>query len=205
MLVKNPFHRDWEIIETGRAYELRDLIREVHCRPAKMKRQKDSNTAQPLIDPSSRNVTVFNLARFYAYECVSECETMQDLLCRVSEYLNRLNYGRPLNYFSEPLPQAEIHSIARSVAKWVWERKDRFMRRRTWSLGAMGFPLSRGLSNREYLLELRRRQRLSGIRTSSLRRERTYTVLLDTYCKEGEDLYGSLGHVLQDSFHPGKS
>lgn len=68
MLVKNPFHRDWEIIETGRVYELRDLIREVRFRPAKTMRQKDPKTAHSLIDPSSRNVTLFNIAMFYAYE-----------------------------------------------------------------------------------------------------------------------------------------
>lgn len=108
---------------------------------------------------------------------------MQDLFCKVLAYLQSLNYGQLLNHFSEPLPQSEIHSIARSVTKWVWEGRDRFMRRRTWSDGTMGFPPMRGLSKREYLLELKRRQRLSGFRTSRMRRERTYEVLLSTYSR----------------------
>lgn len=194
MLVKNPFHKDWEIIVNERSYTLRDLIRELPSplkRPTrKPKRKKGEKPGLCLV---SRNVTLFHLGRHYAYESVSRVRTSENLLSRLLEYLEDLNRNELLRYFSNPLSLSEIRSIAKSMTKWTWKRRNHFIRRQTNSYGTMGFPPMKGLSKKDYLSEVKRRQRLSGIRTARLRRNRTYRILTHAYT----EILSKTGRVTQ--------
>lgn len=175
LLVKNPFHKDWELLCSGNIYTLSELAE--YMRPIKtIKKVKKS----PL-DPASRNVTLFNYGRFYAYEIVSSCSNYHQLYRLINEYLLKLNAEEIPVHFRLPLPCREVNSITKSIARWVWDKKGDFMKNKNWNTGAMGFEKIKGLTMHRYKKEVRRRQSLSGKRTSAIRRERTFKKLLDAY------------------------
>jgi len=181
-LVKNPFHKDWEVIYNGGEYTLTELIEYIPSSKRKLK-EKDSNKKQlNQINPTSRNVTLFDHGRIYAYRKVSSCSDYNDLHDQINKYLEELNHSEIPKHFSCPLPPNEINSITKSIAKWVWEKRGSFKRRDTkWNIGAMGFEKIKGLPYSKYKKEVKRRQSLAGKRTSAIRRERTYKELLDAY------------------------
>ncbi|MCX8021435.1 MAG: replication initiation protein [Syntrophorhabdaceae bacterium] len=175
-LVKNPFHKDWELICNGGLYTLSELAE--YIRPDK-KRKKKGKTIDP-IHPSSRNVTLFNKGRIYAYEIVPECKEFLEFYRKVEDHLTKINTDDIPECFSSPLPQAEIKDISKSITKWVWQRRDYFKRYK-YTIGVMGFEKIRNLSPKKYKAEVKRRQGLAGKRTAAIRKENTLKTLIASY------------------------
>jgi hypothetical protein len=125
---------------------------------------------------------LFNLGRLYAYRIVKECATIDNLHTWILDYLHACNRNELLEHFSFSLPQSEIRTITRSITRWVWARRDNF-RKKGLERGSMGFKRIKGLPYKEYIKEVKRRQSLSGIRTSRIRRTRTLHMLMGSYMR----------------------
>lgn len=182
LLVKNPFHPDWEVICNDRVYTLSELYEYISSIPTSRR-----NTGEKISpDPFSRNVTLFNRGRLYAYRIVSECKTDNELYNKVESYLKSINEKDIRKHFKLPLPYNEIRSITRSITRWVWHRRNNLRRRSTMGrkkcrAGTMGFEKIQGLPSTLHLAEVKRRQSLSGKRTSAMRRGKTLRLLTESY------------------------
>lgn len=183
-LVKNPFHRDWELISNGNKYTLRELAEYIKYDRTRNKKERVLNNH---INPSSRNVTLFDRGRFYAYGIVSKLNRFDELYNEVERYITDVNIHEIPEYFHSSLPTSEIRSITRSISKWVWKNRQNFMKKKPvksdCKTGVMGFEPIRGLSYKAYLREVKRRQSLAGKRTSAMRREKTLKLLIESYIK----------------------
>ena len=179
-LVKNPFHKGWELAGSGKAYTLTDLLESIPCNLWRERKKRNSN--KRAINKDSRNVMLFNLGRLYAYRIVKECATIDNLHTWILDYLHACNRNELLEHFTLALPQSEVRTITRSITRWVWARRDNF-RKKGLKRGSMGFKRIKGLPYKEYIKEVKRRQSLSGIRTSRIRRTRTLHMLMGSYMR----------------------
>ncbi len=179
-LVKNPFCRDWGLIATGRTYTLTELMDSVPRSNRRKFNKKKAEAPGKIINPISRNVTLFNEGRFFAYEKVSGCKSSDELFERVLNHLIHLNETKIRDYFYIPLPYGEVRTITKSITRWVWKKRRAFTSKR-WNTGAMGFERIKDLSFVDYVKVKRQRQSASGKRTSKIRRERTIMSLKDAY------------------------
>lgn len=179
-LIKNPFHKDWELICNGGIYTLSELAEYIKCNKRKKKQEIFIN-----IDPSGRNVTLFNKGRYYAYEIVSQCTGFEELYIKVKSYLKAVNTYEIPQHFQFSLPYSEIKTISKSISKWVWERRNYFRRKRraeeNYNIGVMGFEKIKNLPYKAYKKEVKRRQSLAGKRTSMMRRKSTLDILTKCY------------------------
>lgn len=181
-LVKNPFCRNWGLIATGRTYILTELMDSVprFCRKPIQRDKKADASRGCIIVPHSRNVTLFNEGRFFAYEKVSGCKRSNELFERVLNHILYLNETKIRDYFYIPLPYGEARTITKSITRWVWKKRRAFISKR-WNTGAMGFERMKNLSYVDYVKETRQRQSASGKRTSRMRREKTLNTLKSSY------------------------
>ncbi len=150
------------------------------CRKPIQRDKKADASRGCIIVPHSRNVTLFNEGRFFAYEKVSGCRSINELYKRVLNHILHLNETEIRDYFYIPLPYGEVKTIAKSITGWVWKRRKSFTPKR-WNTGAMGFERMKNLSRVDYVKVKRQRQSASGKRTSKIRRERTIMSLKDAY------------------------
>ena len=68
-----------------------------------------------------RNCFCFEHARFFAYDIVKICSTQSELEKKIRQHIDQLNAD-----FDERLPESEIRSTSRSIAKWVWDKRNYF-------------------------------------------------------------------------------
>lgn len=115
-LIKTPGHPAWRTLSFGGVYSLSELAEWCDLpSPLEMRRMAANQDYAGL----GRNCTLFEHVRKQAYQDVRKFwrpggyEAFRDHCLVLAESLNR---------FTQPLPQSEIRSIARSIAKWVWQR-----------------------------------------------------------------------------------
>lgn len=115
-LIKTPGHPAWRTLSFGGVYGLADLAEWCDLpSPQEMRRAAANQDYAGL----GRNCTLFEHLRKQAYQDIREFwqaggfEPFRTHCLELAESLNR---------FSQPLPQTEIKSIARSVSKWIWQR-----------------------------------------------------------------------------------
>ena len=111
---KNPVHRDWVTIATGRTYEL-DELREY------LGDLRRYALVEPVTAGIGRNVEAFDAVRRIAYRAIRE-HWAPDGFDRWERYLR----GEVQAYSGErhdpPLHDAECRWIAGSIARWTWRR-----------------------------------------------------------------------------------
>ena len=117
LIAKNPLHPAWEVLWHCRdehdLYALHDLAAYVDLR------QEVPRARQGAGYGISRNCTLFDTLRHWAYKAVRECWRPGGFADWQARTIAR---ARAHNRFSDPLPDNEVRAIARSVAKWVWQR-----------------------------------------------------------------------------------
>jgi len=186
-LVKNALSPRWEVSEGDRAFTLSELARympdelrfvskafeealEKAHEPVRVKPFEET------LDPGSRNCSLFENARFYAYSVVSRHGSYESLFSDVVDYIHKLNDVEIAKHFPEKiLSLNELRCIAKSIAGWTWDHRRLFG---NVEAGAMGFEPIKGLSREEYHAEVKRRQSLAAERTNDLRREEIKKKLL---------------------------
>ena len=118
LITKNPLHKDWQVIERhGKLWTLDELAADLDLTPANAKRWNPSIEEAHGI---GRNVGLFTEARFWAYKAIRDYWAPNGYsrwLEAVLGHVEALN-GR----FPAPLPYSEVKAIAKSIAKWTWQR-----------------------------------------------------------------------------------
>ena len=114
----------------------------------------------------SRNCTLFEVTRFFAYAKVSEARRKSTL----AEFETQLlNYATAKNRFKEQgwdtdLAYSEIKATAKSIARWTWD----YYR---------GDSVHRGVMGLDSQLPLAQRQSTSAKRTAKMKRNKTEVVI----------------------------
>ncbi len=90
------------------------------------------------IVPKSRNITLFNEGRFFAYKNVSGCKSSDELFEKVFNHILQLN-----------------ETEAKSITRWVWKKRKSFTPKR-WNTNAMGIERMKNLLFMEYIKETER-------------------------------------------------
>lgn len=120
LITKNPLHALWRVWcpANDAVYDLSDLADYVELDTVVRLRPRE----EPSPGTLWRNVTVFDELRTWAYSAVREYWAPDGF----DNWKNAVRVrAQALNQFQcppGPLPNNEIQSIAKSVAKWVWRR-----------------------------------------------------------------------------------
>ena len=132
-LCKNPASPHWRVIDNGSvAYELTELAEYVDLDAAPSTRHDED------VNDIGRNVTLFDRLRLWAYQAVrsywqpGQPSLYPQWMKYVLEKARSLNNYNGLIFFGQnpkkglpsnaPLDDGEVASIARNVARWVWEK-----------------------------------------------------------------------------------
>ena len=161
LIAKNPFSDRWGRILYDRTYELRYLAEALPALPKTKGRLRGEYAAL------GRNCATFEHTRLFAYGIVSRCTSVDSFEREVCQYARSVNDGG--------LPEKEITTISKSIARWTWAQRKNLDRG---NAGIMGFPKMRGLSLAEFEAEKKRRQQESGRWTAKKKAEATDTKIV---------------------------
>lgn len=111
LIVKNPWHPYWIAQVTRAIYDLSELSKYVKL---------ESKPNPQKITGLGRNCTVFNALRAWGYKEVRKFweSTYREWLDAVTAKAMEFNRFDKL----APLPVYEINAIAKSIAKWIWQK-----------------------------------------------------------------------------------
>lgn len=117
-MVKTPGHLRWETVETGASlYTLAELFEAI---PLGIQKQANALGTQQ-VKGEGRHQTLFDIGRQWAYKQAQGARragSQAQWEARVmAEFLE-------LNSFAQPLASNEVRSLARSVARWTWDRAE---------------------------------------------------------------------------------
>lgn len=157
LIAKNPASPAWRTIETNYKYSLADLSEYVtDVRPAlarlEIQNLKRRAELQAIQIAKGRNCKLFDVVRRHAYNSVNSFDSLEEFHDYIWAFTDDKN--------TQGLPIHEVNSVAKSVARWTWDRKERFLDRRV----------------RERVLDgedLKRRQRNAAAATNNKRRQAT--------------------------------
>lgn len=172
---KNPLYKDedaskrkWKVYWADKTYDLH-YLNEFGC----LKRE-DKEILE--IDPTSRHMTMFDTCRKQAYRMVkkfSDFEVFNGAVQKVCNDFSNCHLAHIQKDHS--FPQSEIDSIARSIAKWAWSKKD--------DPNFSNFTKNRGTMNLErtfheknspeHLEEIKSCQRQGAYYTHDIRKNKT--------------------------------
>jgi len=117
LLTHNPIHKHWNTYwGTPCLYDLGELAEYLELEPLQ---NHQVSMQQPDLDFAyGRNCALFDKLRLWAYVAIREYRDKKVTVWHTA--VN--NYAMELNVFTIPLSQQEVSGIAKSVAKWVWQR-----------------------------------------------------------------------------------
>jgi hypothetical protein len=158
-VAKTPNHPRWTTIEYHNdQYELGELAEYVELNPVSCW----SNAPTLESNPNSRNCTLFDITRFYAYSQVAKARKkmrlpqFEQILFSYALAQNRFAEN---GLFKENLTSEEVRAIVKSVARFTWERY-------------RGGGKLRGVMQLDDSLPLKERQRQGALyRASKARKE----------------------------------
>jgi hypothetical protein len=166
MLVKNPLHSTWDIIVNDVAYELcklADFVRHIKLPP---------RSSLPAVALEGRNCTLFHTLRRWAPTAISAHDAYNSWLTAVNKRAHGIN-----GEFESPLTRSEVQSVARSVARYLWDGRDRDRGRgprRRWRTGKLGLaPISVHLGPAARSKAKKERHAVGGRTVSATRRSTT--------------------------------
>ncbi len=119
LITKNPLHKDWQVIERhGKLWTLDELAAGLDLSPANARRWAPASIEEAY--GTGRNVGLFTEARFWAYSAIRDYwapDGFPRWLEAVLGHVEALN-----RRLRAPLPYSETKAIAKSIAKWTWQR-----------------------------------------------------------------------------------
>lgn len=182
LLSKNCLHEQWRVFEYDKVYTLSELAANMP-HEALYPRRKVHVVRGPVelrpfdyyLNTNSRNVSLFEAGRHYAYKAVCECGRVEELSEAVFDHLRALNMKELPKYFPAVLPVSELRSLTRSITVWTWKHQGVFTGK---GAGAMGLPKKPYLPFAEWKEEVRRRQSMAAEWVHEKRRGDTRDLLL---------------------------
>jgi len=165
---EEPTKRKWKVYWTDKTYDLH-YLNEFSCLKLEDKQILE-------IDPTSRHLTMFDSCRKQSYRMVKHFSTFDSFNGAVHQICNDF-YSCHLAQVQKDhsFPPSEIKSIARSIAKWTWSKKDdpnfsNFTKNR----GAMNIKRNFHEKNSpEHLEEIKSCQQQGAYYTHTIRRDKT--------------------------------
>ena len=119
LITKNPAHPLWWTLKGPElAYELGDLAEWVD-----LERFKSTQGVKVAEIGLGRNVTVFDFVRLWAYKKVRDYKGLQGGFVHWQKAVYDRCMARNSD-FKTPMDNREAYQIAKSVAKWTWNRFD---------------------------------------------------------------------------------
>jgi len=214
-LVKNALSSKWEVITGHKPFTLTELAEAI---PGDFRRERafTPHTHQALsikpfsetLQPYSRNCSLFENARYFAYATVQEHGSQESFYQAILERIVSLNNEEIPKYFPVKIKAiSELRSIARSVSRWVWERRSQF---RVVNAGAMGFTSMKGTYWKpgDYDREVKYRRVKAAQRSHEIQKQATRQKIqygIDMCLKHGIDVtvanIASLGQVSRKSVY----
>jgi hypothetical protein len=163
-LVKNPLHPSWDVITRDVSYELGKLAEFV----SHIKLPPPIRVGSAIA--GGRNCALFESMRRWAPIAVQTFDDINAWFDCALDKANGLNQE-----FQTPLPCSEVRSVARSVARYCWNRQDEGRGpRRRWRMGKLGMsPLSSNLEPTARSHAKRERHAIGGRSVSAARRATT--------------------------------
>jgi hypothetical protein len=120
LITKNPCHSHWRRLAYPAAqYSLGELADYVSLTSEHYKQRRGIREDYAAL---GRNCTLFEVGRIYAYDSVCGLNGQDTLYAVVLAYISTYNAQE----FAEPLPTREVESVAKSISKWTWERRENF-------------------------------------------------------------------------------
>jgi hypothetical protein len=118
-LCKTPNHSAWRTLEPCHAaiYDLHELAECVDTSPANI--AKINKKRKGIRVGLGRNIELFDTARYWAYEWVADYRAAKTI---DQWHAAALHQCESLNTFATPLPACEVRAIARSIARWTWNK-----------------------------------------------------------------------------------
>jgi hypothetical protein len=162
-VAKTPGHPWWRTHEFhNKLYDLGELSEYVDLET------KPRWSKGPDLDSvsDSRNCTLFEITRFYAYAKVSEARrksTLAEFEAQVRNYATAKNRFREKGWQSN-LAYSEIKATAKSIARWTWD----YYR---------GDSVHRGVMGLDSEIPLPERQSTSALRTAKMKRNKTQVAI----------------------------
>lgn len=160
-VAKTPGHSRWTTIEFhNHEYTLGELAEYVDLE------NKPRFSQGPDLDSvsHSRNCTVFEVTRFYAYSQVTKMRqtgTLADFNKLIYAFATAKNRFRDNGNFTENLADGEIKATAKSIARWTWDRY-------------RGNGTHHGVMKLDKSLPLKQRQSLAAEHSAKLKRNRSF-------------------------------
>ena len=161
-ITKNPLHPAWKTINHHISYDLGDFSEYLSTnKPAKQSKNL-------VYDVHGRNSTLFNTVRLWAYREVKEHSNREAFFRAVENEAIAVNV-QFLNWQNGMLPQKEILSTARSIAKWTWVNRH-----------SIGNIINRGVMNLSDDMPLPEKQIAAAAYSADIKANRTNILLLDS-------------------------
>ncbi|MEZ8545830.1 replication initiation protein [Vibrio splendidus] len=114
LMTKNPLHSDWRVVVL---HDHEYSLAELHDGCGDLDKKEYSIDTAELCD-YERNVSLFNVLRYYAYGVVHNFDTCQVFHADLESHADQLNQS-----FKEPMHFKEVEGIAKSIANWTWRNK----------------------------------------------------------------------------------
>jgi len=161
LVTKNPLTHD--TIDFNRTFELHELDAwlDFEDKAPNYKKQESRGLG--------RNVDMFDMCRFEAYDKVQGFESFDSFHEWCFEKCNKINEN-----FSNPLPFSEPKTTAKSIAKWTWKNQAATPTHGKKNRGAMAMVLHQDL-------DLKQRQVAAANYTNKLQTGRTKAAIQSAY------------------------
>jgi len=175
-LVKNPLSDSWYVIAGYKPFTLSELAESIPATLDRRTFRPPNNkplSVKPFLDTldrHSRNCSLFDNARFYAYAVVNQHGSYDSLFNDVLLYIVHCNDVEIPKHFPHKLEANELNSIAKSIATWTYKHRNCF---KSVNRGAMGFPAMTYWDPERKPRETKRRQKLSAMWMHDRRKETT--------------------------------
>jgi len=160
LLTKNPLTHD--TIATGALYDLLDLDARLDYS------DKAPDYKRGISQGLGRNVEMFDVVRFEAYQEVSSFNSFDTFQSWVAQRCESVNNG-----FETPLPMCEPRATARSVSKWTYANQHNFGGKYK-NKGVMMLDMMEELS-------LREREQAGAAHTAKIKQERSRSAIQQAY------------------------
>lgn len=122
LLTKNPLNDHWLTRTYDKRYMLSELAEYVDLPSRSTSRPPHTDRAE-----LGRNCFLFETVRFEAYRIARAHKSLESLEQTINGIVDTLNAE---HFKDDLLPARECEQIAYSIAKWTWERRHNFTRRR---------------------------------------------------------------------------
>ena len=123
MLSKNPLNPTWINHIGAKVFSLAELAEYI---PNEIKTEYYRKDRHYQLDPLSRNCTLFDAGRYYAYDIVGGCISHEELYDKILIYVTELNNNNIPKFFNRKgkTKTREVKDITKSISGWTWKYRD---------------------------------------------------------------------------------